>query len=92
MIFLKDPELRKDIYHYLLNSEVIKEYFRVDYLKALFENYERMQGKKIYWYNFYNSKANRILFLLTFDIWHHFYMKNDPSEVIPPSLSEYLNA
>jgi asparagine synthase (glutamine-hydrolysing) len=92
MIFLEDSGLRKRIYHYLLNSEVIKEYFRIDYLKALFENYERMQGKEIYWYNFYNSKANRILFLLTFDIWHHFYMKNNPSEVTPPSLSGYLDA
>jgi asparagine synthase (glutamine-hydrolysing) len=92
MIFLKDSDLRKRIYNYLLDSEVINEYFRIDYLKSLFENYEAMQGKKIYWHNFYNSKANRILFLLTFDIWYHFYIKNSPSEVIPPSLSEYLNA
>jgi len=92
MIFLKEPNLRKRIYQHLLNSEVIKEYFRTDYLKALFANYEGMQGKKIYWHNFYNSKANRILFLLTFDIWHHFYMKNNPSEVIPSSLNEYLNS
>ena len=92
MIFLKDPELRERIYRYLLNSKVIREYFRVDYLKALFENYEGVQGKKIYWHNFYNSKANRILFLLTFDIWHHFYIKNNPSEVIPTSLSEYLDS
>jgi asparagine synthase (glutamine-hydrolysing) len=92
MIFLKDSDLRKNIYHHLLSSEVINEYFQIDYLKSLFENYERMQGKKIYWHNFYNSKANRILFLLTFDIWHNFYMKNNPSEVIPSSLSEYLNS
>ena len=92
MIFLKDSDLRKRIYNYLLDSEVINEYFRIDYLKSLFENYEAMQGKKIYWHNFYNSKANRILFLLTFDIWYHFYIKNNPSEVIPPSLSEYLDS
>jgi len=90
MIFLKDPALRKRIYRYLLNSEVIKEYFRVDYLNTLFANYERMQGKKIYWPNFYNSKANRILFLLTFDIWHHFYVVNNAWEAAPLPLSEYL--
>ena len=92
MIFLKNPELRKRIYRHLLNSTVMKEYFRIDYLKTLFENYEKMQGEKIYWYNFYNSKANRILFLLTFDIWYHFYMKNNSLEIIPPTLTEYLNA
>ncbi|MGA2318294.1 MAG: asparagine synthase C-terminal domain-containing protein [Thermodesulfobacteriota bacterium] len=92
MIFLKNPELRKRIYRHLLNSAVMKEYFRIDYLETLFENYEKMQGKKIYWHNFYNSKANRILFLLTFDIWYNFYMKNNSLEIIPPTLTEYLNA
>jgi asparagine synthase (glutamine-hydrolysing) len=90
MIFLKNKKLRKNIYRHLLNSEVIKEYFKVDPLKHLFENYERVQGKEIYWHNFYNSKANRILFLLTSDIWHHFYIKNSSLEVSPPSLSDYL--
>jgi asparagine synthase (glutamine-hydrolysing) len=92
MIFLKNPDLRNRIYHHLLNSEVINEYFKTDLLKNLFENYERIQGNEIYWHNFYNSKANRILFLLTFDIWHHFYIKNNPLEVSPPSLSDYLRA
>jgi len=92
MIFLKKPELRNKIYNHLLHSKVINEYFKTEPLKNLFENYERIQGKQIYWHNFYNSKANRILFLLTFDIWHHFYIKNNPSEVSHPSLSEYLNA
>lgn len=90
MIFLKDQDLRKKIYHHLLSSEIIKEYFRTDYLNNLFESYEEFQGKKIYWHNFYNSKANRILFLLTFDIWHHFYIKNNALEMSPPSLSNYI--
>jgi len=41
--------------------------------------------------NFYNSKANRILFLLTFDIWYDFYIKNQVLDVEPPALSEYLD-
>jgi asparagine synthase (glutamine-hydrolysing) len=90
MIFLKDWELRNSIYYYLLNSEVIKEYFNIDYLRKMFSQYEDFQGKKIYWHNFYNSKANRILFLLTFDIWHHFYIDNDPLTVSPMPLNEYL--
>ena len=77
MIFLKNQSLRNSIYEHLLNSKIIREYFKTDLLKNLFENYERVQGKEIYWHNFYNSKANRILFLLTFDIWYHFYIKNN---------------
>jgi asparagine synthase (glutamine-hydrolysing) len=91
MIFLKDPELRKRIYRHLLDSEIMKQYFRTDYLRAIFFNYERIQGQKIYWHNFYNSKANRILFLLTFDIWHQFYIKNYTSDLEPCSLSDYLS-
>jgi len=90
MIFLKEPGLRKRIYRHLLNSEAMKEYFNLDYLNTIFSNYERIQGKKIYWHNFYNSKANRILFLLTFDMWHHFYFKNNPLDVIPRHLGDYL--
>jgi asparagine synthase (glutamine-hydrolysing) len=90
MIFLKDSELRKNIYCHLLNSEIIKEYFKNDYLRFLFESYEGLQNKKIFWHNFYNSKANRILFLLTFDIWYCFYIKGNSSELSPPYLHDYL--
>jgi asparagine synthase (glutamine-hydrolysing) len=90
MMFLKDPELRKRIYRHLLNSETMKQYFKTDYLRAIFSNYERIQGQKIYWHNFYNSKANRILFLLTFDIWHNYYMNNNPLVTTPQPLSDFL--
>lgn len=92
MIFLKNPKLRNDIYRHLLNSKTIKEYFKTDYMKGLFTSYEGMQGRKIYWHNFYNSKANRILFLLTLDIWHYFYLNQHPLEVALPTLHEYLNS
>jgi asparagine synthase (glutamine-hydrolysing) len=90
MIFLKNEKMRKNIYRHLLNSEIMREYFRSDYLKTLFANYERMIGKNVYWHNFYNSKANRILFLLTFDIWHHLYMRQNSTGLSLPSLSDYL--
>jgi asparagine synthase (glutamine-hydrolysing) len=90
MIFLGDPDLRKFIYRHLLHSETIRNHFNLDYVNALFDKYERIQGNKIYWHNFYNSKANRILFLLTFDIWHHFYIQNNALDIAPQPLSEYL--
>ncbi|CCK80486.1 asparagine synthetase B family protein [Desulfobacula toluolica] len=90
MIFLENENLRKRIYMHLLNSDIIKACFNLDYIKTLFGNYEQHLRKKVYWHNFHNSKANRILFLLTFDIWHHFYLSNDFLEVQPMPLSEYL--
>lgn len=90
MIFLNDPKLRKRIYNHLINSEPIRQYFNLDYVKSIFSLYESVQGRKVYWHNFYNSKANRILFLLTFDIWYHFYMKSDPLDTSPLSLTDYL--
>ena len=90
IIFLKNAGLRKRIYDHLLRSEPIRQYFDLDYVSSIFSNYESVQGQEVYWPNFYNSKANRILFLLTFDIWHHFYIQNNSLDVIPQSLSEYL--
>jgi asparagine synthase (glutamine-hydrolysing) len=90
MLFLKDAGLRQRIYNRLLRSKVMGEYFRHDHLKTLFAQYESYQSQPVYWPNFLNSKANRILFLLTFDIWHHLYMENNPATVSAPGLSEFL--
>jgi asparagine synthase (glutamine-hydrolysing) len=90
MLFLRDGNLRRRIYDYLLRSRVMGEYFRSDYLSALFASYEEHQAKPVSWANFLNSKANRILFLLTFDIWHRYYLENDPLRVEVTTLSEYL--
>jgi asparagine synthase (glutamine-hydrolysing) len=91
MILLKNPGVRKNIYRHLLDSEAMKEYFRADYLKNLFESYERMQGRQIYWHNFYNAKANQVLFLLTFNIWHHSFIKCNALDIAPQALSDYLS-
>ncbi len=92
MLFLRDGSLRRKIYDYLLRSRVMEEYFRNDYLKFLFASYEEHQSKPVSWANFLNSKANRILFLLTFDIWHRYYLENDPLQVEVTTLSEYLGS
>lgn len=92
MLFLRDGSLRRKIYDYLLRSRVMGEYFRNGYLKSLFAAYEERQSKPVSWANFLNSKANRILFLLTFDIWHRYYLENDPLRVEATTLSEFLDS
>ena len=47
MIFLKDPKLRGNIYRHLLNSEVIKEYFRIDYLNSLLKVMSNARQKNL---------------------------------------------
>ncbi len=91
MIFLGEKKKREEIYRRLVSSRIIREYFRVDVLQNLFKQYEALQGKEIYWHNFHNSKANRILFLLTLDIWHSLYIVNDPLEAKVASLSDFLS-
>lgn len=91
MIFLNDPGLRKKIYTYLLRSPLMHEYFRENYLQSLFASYETHQQKPAFWANFLNAKAFRVLFLLTFDIWHHLFIEQDPWVAEPPSLSDYLD-
>jgi asparagine synthase (glutamine-hydrolysing) len=91
MLFLNDAALRKRIYRRLLASDAIRERFRSDVLTRIFEDYEAQQGKDVYWANFLNSKANRILFLLSYDIWHHYYVANDPATTQPVPLSEFLS-
>ena len=92
MLFLRDAGLRRGIYDYLLRSKVMKEHFRKDYLQTLFSAYEEHQAKPLSWPNFLNSKANRVLFLLSFDIWHRFYMEGDPLRAQVGTLSEYLDS
>jgi asparagine synthase (glutamine-hydrolysing) len=89
-LFLGDSGLRQRIYGHLLKSKIIGEYFRADYLTTLFGQYESYQSRPVYWPNFLNSKANKILFLLTFDIWHYLFVDNDPNSVHVPGLSDYL--
>lgn len=91
-IFLKNPELRRKIFSHLEKSKVINEYFRPDFLKDLFAQYEKMDQGNVLWANFYNSKANRILFLLTFEIWHSQFIESNSLAPTLPSLSEYLEA
>jgi asparagine synthase (glutamine-hydrolysing) len=68
----------------------MKEYFRTDYLEDIFRKYEAAQGKEIRWPNYHNSKANRILFLLTLDVWHGLFLNGASNDSALPTLDEYL--
>ena len=89
-VFMGDPSLRKRIYAYLLNSELMKSLFRMDYLKSMFDAYEQAETRPAYWYNYYSSKVNRIMFLLVFDLWHKQFVENDSLSAPPPRLKDYL--
>lgn len=89
-IFLNDSALRKMIYKYLLHSKIIGNYFKVDYLKRLFDVFEACLKKPIFWPNFLNAKASHILCLLTFEIWYKYYIENDPINVNPAKLNEHI--
>ncbi len=89
-VFMSDPSLRKRIYDHLLNSTLMKSLFRMDYLKSLFDAYEKAEARPAYWYNYYSSKVNRIMFLLVFDLWHRQFVENDALTAPAPRLKDYL--
>jgi asparagine synthase (glutamine-hydrolysing) len=89
-VFMGDSSLRKKIYTYLLNSDLMKSHFRMDYLKSMFDAYEQAETRPAYWYNYYSSKVNRIMFLLVFDLWHKQFVENDSLSSPPTRLKDYL--
>jgi len=89
-VFLRDESLRQRIYRHLLESKLIQAHFRPDYLKSLFEIYERAESRSGYWYNYYSTKVNRILFLLVFDIWHKQFVENGSLSSPSTNLRDYL--
>ncbi len=89
-LFMGDPILRKRIYDHLLHSRLMKSLFRRDYLKSLFDTYEQAETRPTYWYNYYSSKVNRIMFLLVFDVWHKQFVENSSLLAPPARLQDYL--
>jgi asparagine synthase (glutamine-hydrolysing) len=89
-VFMSDRSLRQRIYGYLLNSELMKSHFRLGSLKAIFDTYEQAAIRPTKWYNYYSSKANRIMFLLVFDLWHKFFVQNETLSTPAPKLKDYL--
>ena len=64
--------------------------FRMDYLKSMFDAYEQTEARPMYWYNYYSSKVNRIMFLLVFDLWHKQFIENASLSPPAPRLKDYL--
>ena len=89
-VFMSDPSLRQRIYAHLLNSELMKRHFRLDYLKAIFDTYELAATRPTNWYNYYSSKVNRIMFLLVFDLWYKLFVENETLSTPSPRLKDYL--
>lgn len=90
MMLLGDDTLRNRVYRHLLKSEVLDSLFRREALEKLLAGYERAQQRGTRWRNFLIARANRILFLLTLDIWYHYYLRSRPSETMPVGLGDYL--
>jgi len=89
-VFMGDPSLRQRIYNHLLNSELMKSHFRMDYLKSMFDAYEEAETRPAYWYNYYSSKVNRIMFLLVFDLWYKQFVENGALSAPSSRLKDYL--
>lgn len=76
-IFFKNNEVRHKIFSYLLNSDVLKQFFNVDYIEFIIKRYEEgISFKQNFWFR--QTKSNQILNLLVFELWYQLFMKNRP--------------
>lgn len=91
-LLLSNPKKRRLIFNYILGSDILKEYLSIQYIKKLLAEYEVLTKKSIYWENHRDSKANKILYLLTFSLWHHIFLKNREKHTWDIKLSEMLCA
>ena len=52
--------------------------------------YEQAETRPAYWYNYYSSKVNRIMFLLLFDLWYKQFVENSALTAPSSRLKDYL--
>jgi len=91
-LLLSNPKRRQLIFNYILRSDILKEYLSMRYIKKLLAEYEALTKKSIYWVNHRDSKANKILYLLTFSLWYDIFLRNREKHTWDVKLSEMLSA
>lgn len=75
-LLLDNPQRRNRIFKYILSSNILAEYLDMQYVAKLLAEYEGLSKKRIYWWNHRDSKANKILYLLIFTLWHDIFLNN----------------
>lgn len=66
-LLLKNNTRRESISRYLMRSELINDYMNMSYIKELLSSYG--STKNVYWQNYHDTQANKILYLLNFALW-----------------------
>ena len=90
-ILLGDPNRKGAIFKYIRSSEILEEYLDTRYLRALLEEYEALSDREIYWQSHRDSKANKILYLLTFSLWYDIFVGNSGKHSWDVKLSDMLS-
>ena len=73
---LRDEQRRKKIYRYLLRSKILNELMNIGVVKNLLQEYESFVQTPQQWrnYHYQDTKANQILYLLTFCLWYEIFI------------------
>ena len=90
-LFLNNPQKRKMIFKYILNSDILKEYLNIKYVEKLLIEYEALNTAKINWVDHRDSMANKVLYLLTLSLWHDIFLNSSGDNVKNYKLSEILS-
>ena len=75
-LLLRDEQRRKKIYRYLLRSRILNELMNIGVVKNLLQECESFVQTPQHWQNYHyqDTKANQILYLLTFCLWHEIFV------------------
>lgn len=73
-LLLVDPQKRNSIFHYIQTSDLLSNYFCRIYVSNLLSDYETMISRPPYWEHHRDSKANKILYLLTLALWYDIFV------------------
>ena len=68
-IFLKDEKQRKQIFTFLINSDLVKQLFKYKAIDNLLKQYDEAASSKSYWFWYQQVKANQVINLLTLAVW-----------------------
>ena len=80
----------KNIFRYISKSDILKEYFHIKYINILFEDYENLVKRGIYWQSHRDTRANQILYLLALSLWFDIILNNKEKEPPTTGLNDML--
>jgi asparagine synthase (glutamine-hydrolysing) len=84
-IFFADATKRRDMYEFILRSDISKQFLNKKVLQQFFEAYDRSDAGN-YWFWYKQTMANRLINIMVLALWWEIFMNDN----YQPNLSAYI--